>query len=132
MIKKVTAAIVVKNNKFLIAQRSPTFKVPYKWEFPGGKMEDGETPEQCLEREILEELNIKILVTNFFDQSPYDYPHGKILLLAYFATWVSGEIRLNNEHIDYCWATIDELSQYDFSPADIPIVQKLKSGFIKT
>jgi len=126
MVKHVSAAIIVNGDKILIAQRGPKYKLEFKWEFPGGGIEDGETPEECIVREIFEELNIKIRVDKFFDQSFYEYPHAQILLLAYIATWVSGEITLNDEHIGYRWVTVEELADYDFSPADIPLVQKLR------
>jgi 8-oxo-dGTP diphosphatase len=67
--KKVTAAVIFKNGKVLVAQRSPESSLPNKWEFPGGKMEENETPEDCLKREIQEELNIDIKVKEYLCSS---------------------------------------------------------------
>lgn len=122
--KKVTAAILINDDKVLIAKRKATKKSGDLWEFPGGKIEDGETPEECLKREIKEEFNIDIEVGNFFGESVYRYEHGAIQLLAYFANWKNGAIS-PAVHEEYRWVNINELDKFDFLPADVPLVTKL-------
>ncbi|KUO53523.1 MAG: NUDIX hydrolase [Desulfitibacter sp. BRH_c19] len=125
--KQVTAALIVKNNKILIAKRRASDKLANKWEFPGGKIEEGETSEQCLIREIKEEFQIEIVVEGYFGSSKYSYEHGAIELLGYWAKYNGEDILKPTVHDDYRWVSISELVNYDFSPADIPFVEKLKS-----
>jgi 8-oxo-dGTP diphosphatase len=124
--KDVTAAIILKENKVLIAQRAQNEMMAGMWEFPGGKIEPGETPQQCLSREINEELEVRVEVLDFFGESIYRYEHGEIRLLAYYCRWISGEFTL---HVHSCikWVGRDELNSFDFAPADVPLVEKLKS-----
>lgn len=126
--KKVTAGIIIDNNKILIAQRGVNEKLAGKWEFPGGKIEQGEIPEACLKREIKEELELDIEVGRFLGESIFTYPNGEIKLIAYFAALVGGNIKLS-VHDKVEWITIDEVDKYDFAPADIPLVKKLKEVF---
>lgn len=125
--KEVTAAIILRNHRVLIAQRADDDKLAGKWEFPGGKIEPGETPQECLKREIQEELEVEIDVSDFFGESIYTYQSGTIKLLAYWCRWISGELSLN-VHSQIMWANQSELDLYDFAPADIPIVKKLKQS----
>ena len=122
--QRVAAAILIKDNKILIAKRSAKGKVPHKWEFPGGKIENGETPEGCLIREMYEEFGIKINVGAYFGNSIYVYSHGEIELLAFFVEWISGSIAAA-VHDEIRWVTREERNYFDFAPADIPIVDKL-------
>ena len=128
----VTAAILVKDGKILIAKRKPEDKQPDKWEFPGGKIEAGETAPQCLKREMQEEFGIDVRVGKFLGESIYHYPHahGSIRLLAYLAQWQAGDLALK-EHADYAWVQCDQLEGFDFTSADLPFVRKLVSGQIK-
>ena len=122
---EVTAAIIQHNGKILIARRPEGDPLAGKWEFPGGKFEQGETPAECLRREIKEELGISILVGDFFADSIYTYPAKTVHLQAYFATWISGEIEIHS-HDAIAWAVPADLQQFDFAPADIPFVNKLQ------
>lgn len=121
---KVTAAIIVEGEKVLIAQRGCHDKLALKWEFPGGKIDEGETPEECLKREINEELSLDIEVGRYFGSSYYRYEKGAIELLAYFARYTGGTLEVR-VHSQVKWVTLDALLRYDFAPADIPLVRKL-------
>ena len=123
--KEVTAAIILKDNKILIAQRAPGDKLAGKWELPGGKLEPGETPQECLKREIQEEFDVDVEVLDFFAESIYEYNSGTIKLLAFWCKWISGSFTLK-VHSRIVWAAYNELDLYDFAPADIPLVEKLK------
>lgn len=127
--KEVTAAIILKNDQVLIAQRADDDKLPGKWEFPGGKIELGESPQECLKREIKEELDVDIEVLNFFGESIYTYQSGTIKLMAYWCKWFSGEFSLK-VHRQIAWINKSELALYDFAPADIPLVEKLRKSVV--
>ena len=128
--KEVTAAIILKNNKILIAQRAIGENLAGKWEFPGGKLEQGETPQECLKREIREELDVIIEVVDFFGESIYTYQSGTIKLMAFWCKWISGDFTLR-VHSQIVWAKHHELDLYDFAPADIPLVETLKLEYSK-
>jgi 8-oxo-dGTP diphosphatase len=121
---KVTAAILDKDGKILIAKRKKDDPLKKKWEFPGGKVEPGETPEECLVRELEEELGIKSKIGRFVCSSQYKYPHISIDLLAYTVEYISGEFRAI-DHEEIKWVKPSELNLYDFPEADKPIMEKL-------
>ncbi|WP_425447240.1 (deoxy)nucleoside triphosphate pyrophosphohydrolase [Dethiothermospora halolimnae] len=121
---KVCAAIIIHNNKILITQRSSKMKLPMSWEFPGGKINDNETPEECIKREIYEELNIGIKIIEKFHINYHNYDFGEICLISFLALWESGKLLLN-EHEKYLWVKKDELENFDFAPADRPAVDRL-------
>jgi 8-oxo-dGTP diphosphatase len=123
--KTVTAAILEKDGKILIARRKADDRQAGKWEFPGGTLESDETPQDCLEREMQEEFGITVVVGRFFGESVYHYDHGAIRLMAYRAVWASGKMVLN-DHADVRWVPPGQLVEYDFAPADIPLVKKLR------
>ena len=126
---EVTAAILFNDDKLLIAQRKSKDKLPDKWEFPGGKVENDETPEECLKREMKEEFGIDVSVGKFLGESVYHYDHISIRLLAYRTFWDAGEIKIR-AHQSIEWVTINQIGQFDFAPADIPFVTKLMGGEI--
>ncbi len=128
-IVQVTAAVIVHNGDILIAQRRPGDRMAGMWEFPGGKVEAGETPEQCLKRELWEELEIDAVVGHSFGSSIYHYDHISIELMVYRAFWNGIPFRLIS-HQDYRWVRPDQLADYTFTPADLPIVQRLANGKI--
>jgi len=121
---QVTCGIILKDGKILAAQRSETMTLPLKWEFPGGKMIDGETEEECLKREIVEELNISIAIIGKLKTSSYDYGNFAITLIPFIAEYTSGEIILH-QHRQIGWYTKSDLTNLDWAPADIPILQEL-------
>ena len=120
----VTAAIIKRNNRILIAKRSSTSSLPNKWEFPGGKIESGETPEECLQRELSEEFEIDVTIEDFFGESVYNYDHGSIRLIAY-RVYTEDDIIILNAHDDVRWVPADQLLEYDLAPADIPIAKEI-------
>ena len=126
---KVTAAILEKDGRILIAQRKSKDHLAGKWEFPGGKIEAGETPEACLARELNEEFDIVVSVGDYLGSNIHHYDHISIELMAYRTFWDGGQINSTN-HKDYKWVTIDELNQFDFAPADQPFVDRLMRGEI--
>ncbi len=124
-IQKVTAAVIEKDGKILVARRKRDGSQAGKWEFPGGKLEPGETPEAGLRRELREELGIETEVGAFFCSSRFVYPHMDVELLVYRTSYVSGEIALH-EHDRVEWVAPEALGEIDFSEADKPVVRKLQ------
>lgn len=123
---EVVAAIIIKDNRILCTQRSK-HKYSYiseKFEFPGGKIEEGETEIQALEREIKEELSIVIEVRDKFLTVEHAYPDFLIKMHSYICSCNSEKIRFL-EHINHCWLFKEELMKLDWAAADIPIVKKL-------
>ena len=120
----VTCAIVYFNDKILVTQRSETMKLPLKWEFPGGKLEENETQIDCIKREILEEINIEIEIVKKLTESVFDYGTFQIKLIPFIANFVSGDIKLA-EHKEYRLLDMSELSNLDWAESDKPIVQEL-------
>ncbi len=121
---KVTAAIIEKDGKILIAKRRKNDPLKDKWEFPGGKIEPNETPEECLRRELQEELGVDTKIGEFICSSKYDYSHISIELLVYKVYHLSGEFKAN-EHEEIKWVAPSDLSSYEFPEADAPIADKL-------
>ena len=121
---QVGTALVEKKGKILIAQRKKDDIHKDKWEFPGGKLEPNESFEECIKRELKEELDIEIEVLDFYCISEYVYPHISVCLNVYKAKYVSGEIKLN-DHKEAHWISIAELKKFEYPEADIPIIEKL-------
>ncbi len=121
----VAAGIILCQNKILIAQRKRGKSLEYLWEFPGGKLEQGETLPQCLKREIQEEFEQDIEVGDFFMTTRFDYDFGTIEMHAYWASCPTFNLPANLDHEQYCWVLPEELKNYDFPPADKPIVDAL-------
>ena len=114
---EVVAGIIYKNNKFLIAQRNLKKSQGGLWEFPGGKVENGETYEEALTREIKEEFNADIEVKEYVGENIHHYPERDIKLLFYKANLLSEKIELL-EHEDYKWITKNEKNNFNFAEAD--------------
>jgi 8-oxo-dGTP diphosphatase len=112
---KVVAAVIFWNDLVLCVQR-PKNKLLYiseKFEFPGGKIEEGETEEEALKRELLEELNLTVEIKSFFMTVEHEYPDFEITMHSFICEVDSGELILN-EHIDKKWLKINELNSLDW------------------
>ncbi|MDO5556907.1 MAG: (deoxy)nucleoside triphosphate pyrophosphohydrolase [Clostridia bacterium] len=125
---EVVAGIIYKGEKFLITQRNLKKLQGGLWEFPGGKVEKGETYQEALKREIKEELNAEIEVEEYFDTNIFEYPDRKIKLIVYKAKLMSDDIELL-EHEDAKWISEEELGNYEFAGADRCFVEKLMEEF---
>ena len=123
----VSAGIVSRNGKIMLCQRKPGGRLPLKWEFPGGKLEEGETPQQALERELREELGVFTRTGRVYEVSRHD----DVLLLFFFSEILSGE----PETIDcnaITWAGPADLPGYDLAPADCAVAEMLAQELLKS
>jgi 8-oxo-dGTP diphosphatase len=123
----VTAAIIEKDGKFLIAKRAKGKHMEGRWEFPGGKIEKRETPEVCLARELKEEFDIVAKIGDFVAESVFDYGIKKIKLLGYRVKYVSGEFKLY-AHDEIKWIDKNEFGKFDFAPADLSLIEKISNS----
>lgn len=123
-VQVVTAAIIEQDGCLLLARRGPGGSLAGRWEFPGGKLEHGETPEACLARELHEELAITASIGDLFTESTYDYGSGQLRLMAFYATITEGVPRLS-VHSELAWVDPRSLPLFDLLPADVPIASKL-------
>jgi 8-oxo-dGTP diphosphatase len=121
---KVTAAVIEENGKVLIGRRKPGRHMGGKWEFPGGKIEPGETPQESLARELQEELAIRVRVGEFLCNAFYEGDGVSLELLVYHVERLDGEPSLL-EHQELCWVRPDELMDFDLADSDRKVVQKL-------
>lgn len=120
----VVAAVTLRDGEVMICQRRPDAHNGLKWEFPGGKIEAGESPEAALARELREELAIDVRVGRVCDAIYYRYPDRDVLVLFYLCEIVSGEPRTVDCN-DIRWVTFEALKGYDFAGADAVFVDRL-------
>lgn len=123
-IKVVGAVIRNDQNQILCALRSPDMSMPNSWEFPGGKIEKNEKPEEALVREIQEELGCEISIADLVEDVIHEYPYIIVNLITYEAKIISGT-PVANEHAKIEWKEISELKELEWAPADLPTVEKL-------
>ena len=121
---EVVAALIWKNNKFMICQRPANKVRALLWEFVGGKVELGETKEQALIRECKEELNVLLSVGEVFMDVVHEYPDLTVHLTLFNATIAKGKLQ-KLEHNDIQWITLSEIPNYEFCPADQEILAKI-------
>ena len=127
---QVVAALIVREGKVLICQRTRHQTMPLKWEFPGGKVEDGESPHAALLRELEEELGIAPSIGPEVARLNHTYGHGRVVELQFFAVrdW-AGEVD-NRIFRDVRWVAHTEISGYDFLDADLPLVREISLGHL--
>ena len=127
---EVVAALIWKNNKFMICQRPAHKARGLLWEFVGGKVEQGETKEQALIRECQEELAVTLSVSDIFMDVIHEYPDITVHLTLFNATISEGEPK-RIEHNDLQWITPREISNYEFCPADEEILKEIIKRYSK-
>jgi 8-oxo-dGTP diphosphatase len=124
MKKPVAAAVVHLNGKILITRRAPGEKLAGMWEFPGGKLEHGETAQECITRELREELGVESVAGEILTSTRYTYPGGTIELIAIVVKLQSTQFTLQ-VHDLLEWVQPQELLRYELAPADIPIAEEI-------
>ena len=127
---EVVAALIWREGKFMICQRPSHKARGLLWEFVGGKVEAGETPQEALIRECREEIDVLLSVGDVFMDVTHKYPDLDVHLTLFHATVASGEPK-KFEHNDIRWITPQEIPDYDFCPADVEILQKINKEFVQ-
>ena len=127
--KEVSAAIIIRDQKVLMARRAAGESLAGFWEFPGGKREADESIGDCLIREIREELALNIKVLGEFGVSDYQYPGGEIRLIGLLAEIKNGEISMT-VHDAVEWIELRKVLDYKLAPADIPLAEKLRTELV--
>lgn len=121
----VVAAAIEKDGLIFCAQRPEGKSLAGFWEFPGGKLEEGETPEEALIREIKEEFDSEIEITSYLNEASYEYDFGIVTMKTYLSKLISGDLELL-EHQDSKWLPVDRLKELNWAPVDIPAVECLQ------
>ncbi len=117
----VTCGIIERDGLVLAAQRSVAMSMPLKWEFPGGKIKSSESLEDCLRRELVEELGVEIVISQPLPPTTYEYPSFTVSLYPFICSIAAGEIKLN-EHAAVTWLLPGELYVLDWAEADLPVL----------
>lgn len=126
--KRVVAGLIVKDGKFLVCQRTRHQTMPLKWEFPGGKIEEGEQPRDAMRRELEEELGIDAKIGDEVARMRHEYPNRSVVELRFFVVReYAGELE-NRIFQDMRWAERSELPSFDFLEADLELVRQLAEG----
>lgn len=124
---EIAMAILVHHSKIFVAQRNITKNQGGLWEFPGGKLEAGETLPECLAREFMEEFGKEISVGDKFSEHTYVYDNlGEFHLTAFWAFADNDTIPELNEHMAYKWVSVADMDDLEFCPADLPFIEELK------
>jgi 8-oxo-dGTP diphosphatase len=126
--KRVVAAVIEKNGKLLVCQRTRHQTMPLKWEFPGGKIEEGEQPRDALRRELEEELGIQAKIGDEIARLQHTYPNGAAVELRFFIVRAYGGEIENRIFRDLQWSAPGDLASYDFLEADASLVRDLVAG----
>jgi 8-oxo-dGTP diphosphatase len=126
--KRVVAGLIVKDGKLLVCQRTRHQTMPLKWEFPGGKIENGEQPRDALRRELEEELGILATIGDELRRIQHEYPNGGMVELRFFVVREYQKEIENRIFRDIRWADPKELPTFDFLEADLMLVGELAAG----
>ena len=126
--KRVVAGLIVRDGKLLVCQRTRHQTMPLKWEFPGGKIEEGEQPRDALRRELEEELGILASVGDEVERIQHEYPNGAMVELRFFVVRAFEKEIENRIFRDIQWAEPKDLPKYDFLEADLTLVRDLAAG----
>lgn len=129
--KQVAAALVVRKGRILVAMRRHDDRLGGHWEFPGGKIEPGETAEACLVREFEEEFAMRIAPHSFFGRSAHSYELGSVELQAYWAQALTEPVELN-AHEEYRWLLPEEIPALKMAPADLPLIERVLAEGLPT
>ena len=124
---RVSAAVIHRDGKILATQRGYG-EYKGKWEFPGGKREEGESGEEALYREIREELDSKVKIEKLICTTDYDYPTFHLTMDVYLSTLIEGKLTLL-EHEDAKWVSLDSIDDLDWLPADWSVIDEIKKHF---
>ena len=127
--KDVSAAIIIENNKVFLARRSKGESLSGFWEFPGGKRKDNESIQECLERELLEELSIEAIAGDIFSESIYEYEGGTIKLIGILTEIKNPDQITLSVHDNISWVDISDVLDYKLAPADIPIAKEIINAY---
>ena len=127
VVAAITKSVNEKGETIIFATQRGYGDLKGGWEFPGGKIEEGETPQEALKREIMEELETEITVGELIDTIEYDYPTFHLSMDCFWAEIVSGDLVLT-EHKAARWLTKDELDSVDWLPADITLIGKIREA----
>jgi 8-oxo-dGTP diphosphatase len=123
-VRQVTAAVIIEDGRIFLARRPPDDPLAGLWELPGGKIEPGETPQECLERELREELNMTASAGSIIGRTTYRYAHGVFEVLALATTRKSGfELCV---HSQSAWVGPEDLDQYRLAPADAVLLEQMR------
>ncbi|MBX3311897.1 MAG: (deoxy)nucleoside triphosphate pyrophosphohydrolase [Microbacteriaceae bacterium] len=125
----VVGAVIMHEDRILCAQRSFQSSLPGFWEFPGGKVEEDETPRQALERELEEELNISVNVGDEITTAAHKYEFGTVILTTFYCELLSEEVTLT-EHESVVWLAPNELRTLEWAPADLPTISAIEGRFL--
>ncbi|MDD2732555.1 MAG: (deoxy)nucleoside triphosphate pyrophosphohydrolase [Desulfuromonadaceae bacterium] len=119
----VACALIEKEGTVLAAQRSTTMTLPLKWEFPGGKIEVGETAEECLTRELREELGVSIFIGSALSPATHSYPEFTVTLYPFTCRLTGGTVTMH-EHHALKWLEPQQMPELDWAAADLPVIRE--------
>ncbi|NDV61508.1 (deoxy)nucleoside triphosphate pyrophosphohydrolase [Puniceicoccales bacterium CK1056] len=122
---KVVCGIIVHKDRILATRRDPGRAFPLLWEFPGGKIEAGESGEEALHRELLEELSLKVKIVQPLEPVEHRENGHHLILIPFLCKPAQEQAPVLHEHVEMRWANLQELRRLEWAPADIPIVETL-------
>lgn len=125
----VVGAVIVKDGEILCAQRGPDGSLPGMWEFPGGKIETGESARQALQREITEELECEVVVGDEVTTTIHEYDFGTVTLTTFYCELLDGKTPTLTEHSEVRWLRPEHLTSVEWAPADVPAIELIQEQY---